>query len=76
MLASFLAGLLLLSPAASMGNTVRAEPVEEPDDEVICRRRQVAGAHVFDQCPRHVGPGESGQIGGIEFREVFHGRQA
>jgi hypothetical protein len=42
MLASFLAGLLLLSPAASMENTVRAEPVEDPDDEVVCRRRQVA----------------------------------
>ncbi len=41
MLASFLATLLLMAPAASVGNSVQAEPVEDPDDELICRRRQV-----------------------------------
>lgn len=53
MITSFLAAFLLMSPAAAAGNTVQAEPWEDPDDEVICRRRQVESAN-FGGRPRAI----------------------
>ncbi len=55
MIASFLTALLLVSPAAATtaGNMVEAESWEDPDDEVICRRRMMEDAR-FAGRPRAV----------------------